>query len=107
MKRVSVLLFLAFALFIRCSDDELNKRTIINLTGVTWYDTIVYFMTSNKESAGNSNVGTVERGGNCTVTSNNPYFRIHAKDSEGRMIISRDLGFENDKTNTVSKEDLR
>ena len=107
MKRVSVLLFLAFALFIRCSDDELNKRTITSLTDVTWYDTTVYFMTLDKEPAGNSHVGTVETGGSCMVTSNNPYFRIRAKDNEEKLIISHDLGFDNDKTNTVTKDDLR
>lgn len=107
MKRISVLLFLMFALFIKCSDDELNKRTIINLTGITWYDTTVYFMTLDKESAGNSHVGTVEVGESCTVTSNNPYFRIHATGEDGKLIVSRDLGFDNDKTNTVTKDDLR
>jgi hypothetical protein len=107
MKRVSISLVLVFTLFSGCSGDDLNKRTIVNLTGYTWYDATVYFMTVDKESAGNSHVGTVEISGKCTVTSNSPYFRIHAKDSEGKIIVSRDLGFDNDKTNTVTKDDLR
>jgi hypothetical protein len=106
MKKV-IFASLAIFLLAGCSDDELNKRTIINSTGITWYDATVYFMTVDKELAGSSHVGTVETNGKCTVTSDNPYFRIHAKDSEGTIIISYDLGFESNKTNTVTKNDLR
>ena len=107
MKKALFILVLMFPMiFSGCEDEELNKRTIINLTDIIWYDTNVYLYDINDTSKENIEVGTVDIGKSCSVKSIYPYYRIFAKDINGKTIISRRLGFGNEKITTVAKNDL-
>ncbi|KAA6303125.1 MAG: hypothetical protein EZS26_000728 [Candidatus Ordinivivax streblomastigis] len=108
MKRILFLLVVIFPLvFLSCEDEELNKKTIINLSGVTWYDTNVYLIDIDQETLKKSiEVGTVEVSKSCTVKSIYPYFRISAKDIHGKIILSRLLGI-SEKTVTVGEKDFQ
>jgi hypothetical protein len=89
-----------------CKDDNLNKQEIINLSGIDWYDTSVTLFDIDENMKEHINVGMVPVGESCTIKSIYPYFCIFAKDINGETVISKRLGFGNDKTVTVGKKDL-
>jgi hypothetical protein len=107
MEKVLFVLLIPLFLLGCSKDEETNKRTITNLSGINWYDANVYLIDIDQETPKKSiEVGTVEVGKSCTVNSIYPYFSISAKDIHGEIILSRLLGI-GGKTVTVGEKDLK
>lgn len=92
--------------FASCSKDNESLKEIKNLSGETWYDAQVWFMDSpeSENLAGYQNVGDVGIGESCTVDSDNAYFYIYAKNSRGKLIMSKPKSLSS--SNSVKENDL-
>ena len=92
MKKILFLMaLLPMMLLTACSDDDTESKEIKNLSGKTWYDTQVWFMTSTDAESldGYQEVGDISVGESCTVNSDKGYFYIYAKDNRGKLIMSK------------------
>ena len=103
----AVMACVCLTLFTGCSkDDEEATKTITNLSGVTWYKAQVWFKDAEGgELSGYKDVGTIDIGDKCSVSTDSPVFYINAKDASGKMVMSKDIHFSNDKA-TVTQRDL-
>lgn len=107
MKQLFIATLICMALFTGCSkDDDEPTKTITNLSGATWYKTQVWFRdVEGGELSGYKDVGMVDIGKACNIDTDKPVFYIYAKDAAGKMIMSKDIYFSNDKA-TVTAKDL-
>lgn len=106
MKKFLFVLSMTLPMFIftACSKDD--EKVIKNLSGSNWYDTQVWFMNSSDAESLDSyqDVGDVGIGESCTVDSDKSYFYIYAKNSRGKLIMSRPKILTS--SNSITENDL-
>lgn len=108
MKQLLFITAICITLFTGCSkDDDEPTKTITNLSGVTWYNTtVVFFDTEGGDITDYEDVGTIEIGKTCSVSTEKNIFHILAKDASGKSIMSNDIHLVNNKA-TVTANDLK
>ncbi|MCL2328357.1 MAG: hypothetical protein FWC39_07570 [Bacteroidetes bacterium] len=92
--------------FSGCS--KVREKTIINLTGITWYETYVGFEKGEGEDRkylGSANFGMKDVGERCIISTSAPAFHIQARDAYGQKIMSKTIYFKDDKA-IVAEKDL-
>lgn len=84
------ILFALLALFmVSCSKDSDTMVSIQNLSGKDWYDTQIWFLENEDNLEGYTEVGTVAIGKTCVVETDCSMFYVYAKDSNGKLIMSK------------------
>lgn len=84
------ILFALLALFmVSCTKDSNTMVSIQNLSGKDWYDTQIWFMENEDNLEGYTEVGTVTIGKTCVVETDCQMFYVYAKDSNGKLIMSK------------------
>lgn len=110
MKKILLFMAILPMLFLTaCSSDDDDKETytIKNLSGVNWYDVDVCIMSSGEDDAElleMIDAGDVAIGETCTISSDHSYFYISAKNSRGKMFMSKVKYLSKDAT--VSSRDI-
>ena len=87
MKKIAFVLFTL--LMTSCSKDSDTQVSIQNLSGKDWYNTQIWFMKNEDDLEGYTEVGTVGIGKTCVVETECPMFYVYAKDSSGKLIMSK------------------
>lgn len=108
MRQLLFAVMACLVLFTGCSDDDDKPtKTITNLSGIAWYNTTIVFVdTEGGEITDYKDVGTVEVGKSCNVSTDKSIFHILAKDASGEAIMSKDIHITNNKA-TVTENDLK
>lgn len=104
MKKILFLLLAVLSLAGCSKDDDLF--VITNRSGITWYDTQIWFRDSEEGDMNSyKEVGTVNIGSSCAVEPDGAYFYIYAEDARGEMIMSKNIKV-NGSSATVREGDL-
>ena len=82
------LLLLAAISLLGCTKEN-DSVIVTNLSGTDWHETQVWYGQSEKELEGYSEVGTVRIGQSCMVETDCGMVYIYAKDSRGRVVMSK------------------
>jgi len=106
MKR-NFILSLVVLILSSCSDDDLDTKTIENLSGVTWYKTTVFVSDTEKGELEivTDGFSTVEIGESIKVKTNAGYFSISAYNSKGKLISSYSKPFSGS-TGKITAKDI-
>ena len=84
-----ILFALLALLMVSCSKDSNTMVSIQNLSRKDWYDTQIWFMENEDNLEGYTEVGTVTIGKTCVVETDCQMFYVYAKDSNGKLIMSK------------------
>lgn len=90
MKKILLLITL-IATFASCSKDDKSVYEIVNLSGVNWYNTQIWYSNesnSNAEFTGFDTFGTVLIGESLKITTDNLYILVSAENSSGGLVMS-------------------